>query len=65
MTYDIFIVWGESVVSGQEPQKYSFKTEAERMAFRLGVSQTVGWNAYNDFFNEGDAKAFIEQELCS
>jgi len=41
--YTATIHWGEMA---EQTQTYSFKTEAEMNAFRLGIHEAHGWNDY-------------------
>jgi|TARA_R100000479_G_C6373638_1_gene198083 hypothetical protein len=46
ITYNISILWGEAPDDDDEPITYSFDSEAELNAFKLGISEMDGWQGY-------------------
>lgn len=55
--FTVWYMWGEQPDEGQDPEKYSFETEAELKAFMHGTAEAIGYNDEDCIISQEKPKA--------
>lgn len=62
--HKVTIMWGECPEEGDVPRTYSFETEAELHAFKMGIEEMNGWMGYHEI-EEGQYYSFEDRAVMT